>query len=207
MPAVSAQGPSNFVVTWTSDYGTDQDGDATGVFAQRLRTTGFEPQRPMAGTKLVLKGDPANPRGRRLTVRSDDDRLAIGAGPGSRDDPTRSDGSLRIRSATFDVTYPLPAGSWRRIGGDALAGWSYRDARLLAGPITKVTLRRGKLRVSGKGAGLGHDLAVNPDPVEVMLQLGATGIRQCMRLGGSTAFKPNRRFNAQDASAPSTCTP
>src|SRR5262249_61871152 len=130
----------------------------------------------------------------------------IGRGEGSRDGPTRSGGSLRVRSATFDATYPRPASFWRRIAsGGSIVGWSYRDSALLGGPISKVVLRRGRLRVDGKGAGLRHDLGVNPDPVEVTLQIGASGLRQCMRLGGATAFKPARRFRAEAAAAPPSC--
>lgn len=210
-PSVSADGLGNFVVVWESGDaggGPSQDGDGAGIFGQRLRISGFEPPRPRAGAKLVLRDNPANPRGRRLTVRSDDDALEIGLGAGSRDDPTQSGGSLRVRSAAFDVTYPLPAAFWRsQLSAGAVAGWSYRDSALLAGPITKVVLKRGTLRLSGKGSGLGHDLGVNPDPVEVVLQIGASGLRQCVRLGGATAFKPDRRFRAADAAAPPSCAP
>jgi len=205
-PSVTAVPPADFIVVWDSRGYPGQDGDGTGVFGQRLRTSGFAPPRPVSGNKLVLRDDPTNPRRRRLSLRSDDENVALGMGEGSRDDPTRSGGSLRVRSATFDVTYPLPGSFWRRIAsGGTIVGWSYRDSALLGGPISKVVLRRGRLRVDGKGAGLQHDLGVNPDPVEVTLQIGASGLRQCMRLGGATAFKPARRFRAEGAAAPPSC--
>jgi hypothetical protein len=157
---------------------------------------------------LVLRDAPASPRGRRLSLRSADAAIGIGLGEVSGDDPTRGGGSLRVRSAAFDVTYPLPAEFWRPLGsGGALRGWTYRDSAMRGGPITKVVLRHGALRARGKGAGLVLDLAVNPDPVEVTLQIGGRGLRQCMRLGGATVFKPGRRFRAEEAPAPPSCGP
>src|SRR5262245_36967557 len=203
-PSVSTTGPGEFVVVWGSGdtYGLpDQDRDGSGVFGQRLRVTALEPARPVAATKLALRDAPANARARRLSLRSEDPALAIGET--SRDDPTVGGGRLLLRSAAFDAIYELPAGSWRSLG--AKGGWSYRDAGMAAGPITKIVLRHGTLRVSGKGAGLVLDLTTNPDPVDVQLQIGATGLRQCVHLGGTTAFKPGRRFRAAGAAAPPSC--
>src|SRR5262245_15429986 len=202
-PSVTRTGAGDFVLVWTSGYtyGQTQDGDGAGVFGQRLRVSAFEPARPVAATKLALRDAPANARARRLSLRSEDPALAVGTT--SRDDPTLGGGRLRLRSAAFDATYELPAGFWRSLG--AKGGWSYRDAGMVAGPITKIVLRHGKLRLSGKGAGLVLDLTTNPDPVEVQLQIGATGLRQCVRLGGTTAFKPGRRFRAAGAAAPPSC--
>ncbi len=205
-PAISVDSSGTFVVVWASGYNygfASQDGDGSGIFGRRLRITAFEPPRPRAASKLALRASPTNPRSRRLSLRSSDAGLGIGLGADSRDDPTLDGGTLRLRSAGFDATYPLPAHLWRRQG----TGWSYRDAGLTAGPITKIVLRPGSLRVSGKGAGLVVDLGSNPDPVEVVVQIGARGLRQCVRLGGSTSFKPERRFRAADAAAPPSCAP
>ena len=59
--------------------------------------------------------------------------------------------------------------------------------------------------MSGKGAQLDAVLAVNPDPVTVVLQLGHTGERECVSLGGTTAFRPQKYFRARNAPPPASC--
>jgi hypothetical protein len=201
-PAVSATADGDFVVAWTSGYffnGMD-------VFAQRLQTTAFAPPEPLAATRFALRENAANPRRRRLGLRADDPAISLGLGEGSRDDPTLSGGRLRVRSAQFDDSYDLPASGWKRIGPPGGGqGWTYHDHVLLSGPIESVEIRPGRIRVSGKGAQLDDVLAVNPDPVTVVLQLGHTGERECVSLGGTTAFRPQKYFRARNAPPPASC--
>src|SRR5262249_21745302 len=133
-PSISADATGDFVVVWTggSGYDTPQDGDGSGIFAQRLRTSAVARPRPASGRRLALRDDPSDPRKRKLTLRADDATIGMGAGAGTRDDPTSHGGSLRVASAQFDRTYPLPASGWRSLG--AGKGYRYRDGSLLFGP-------------------------------------------------------------------------
>src|SRR5262249_48957234 len=162
-------------------YGTTQDGSQGGIFAQRFRTTGFEPVRRVTGTRLVLMDDPGNPRRKRLKIRSHDPAVTVRAGDGPRDEHTLRRSPLRVRSRVVDQTYRLPAANWRRRGG----AWVYHDSRLLSGPISDVLLKVGGLRITGAGAQLGHTLQANPDPVTIFLQLGDRGVRHCCVFGGT----------------------
>ena len=203
-PSVAAGPDGDFVVVWLS--GASQDGDGTGIFGQRLRTAGFEPPRPAAGRRLALRSDPANPRRRRLTVRADDATIGVGAGAGSRDDPTRHGGSVRVTIGGAEHAYLLPAVHWRRVGSSSGAGgYEYRDGAQLSGPVTGVVVKAGGIRVAGKGAALEQELATNPDPVTVVVQLGTSGVRYCMVFGGATAFQPGKRYRASNAPPPASC--
>jgi hypothetical protein len=204
-PAVSATFDGDFVVAWTSGSYFDAS-DGLDVFAQRLRTTAFAPPITVAATRFVVRENTGNPRRRRLGLRADDPAIGLGLGEGSRDDPTLSGGLLRVRSAQFDDTYDLPASGWQRIGPPGGGeGWKYRDHALLSGPIESAEIRPGRIRVSGKGAQLDDVLALDPDPVTVVLQLGHTGERECVSLGGTTAFRPHKYFRARNAPPPTSC--
>jgi hypothetical protein len=118
-------------------------------------------------------------------------------------------GSLRVVSqpAGFDATYALPAANWSPIGAPgAVKGYRYGDALLAAGPVKSIVIRNGTLlRVSGSGTGLALPLATDPDPVDVVLTVGAQ--RLCLRFGGTTSFTPGGPFSAKDAPAPAACAP
>ena len=63
--------------------------------------------------------------------------------------------------------------------------------------VKSVLVKPGKLaRVIGKGSSLGHTLAANPDPVFVVLELGAQAY--CGRFGGSTQFQGRDQGSRQD---------
>jgi len=201
-PAISASPGGDFVVVWTSNgfgFGTPQDGDGSGVFARRLRTTRTSPPPRLRGERLVLRDDLEDPRGRRLALRSRD--VGIEASDTADGDPVVGGATLRLSSPMFDDTYPLPAANWRRRGDT----WEYRDRALLSGPITQVVVRSGKLRISGKGAQLQHLLTSNPDPVSVVLRLGSRRAPQCLWFGGSAEFRPGRLFRARNAPPPASC--
>jgi hypothetical protein len=194
-PAVAAGADGRFVFAWNN-----RTRFSSTLIAQRFRAIG--PRRIIVGSKLRLDDD-ADATLRRLLVRSADAGIVLGDGNGSEDDPTLSGGHLRVRSATFDDTYELPAANWQTIGPPgANLGYVYRDPFLFAGPVTAVKIRTGqRLRIWAKGSQLGHTLATNPYPVTVTLEIGEFGHRYCMTFGGVGAFKPGRRFRAHGAPA------
>jgi hypothetical protein len=162
----------------------------------------------LAGTKLVLFARAGDPSSNTLDLSARGSQITIGAGNSSLDDPTVFGGSLRIVSAAagFDRTYPLPAQNWSLVGNPgANAGYKYRDTNLVAGPIKTVDLKTASsLDTSGLGAGLAFDLPTSPDPVGVVLFIGAH--RECLSFGGTTTFNGSR-YNATDSPAPLSCAP
>ena len=48
-PSVTADPSGDFIVVWDSAATSGQDGDGSGVFGQRLRTSGFAPPTPRVG--------------------------------------------------------------------------------------------------------------------------------------------------------------
>jgi hypothetical protein len=162
----------------------------------------------LAGAVLTLKVNPLHATQKSLNTSSKDPAIDLGDGPGSADDPTLGGGSVRILSTAggFDNTYPLPASRWRY--NPAAKGYFYTDPRRASGPVTSATLKDGKLlQVLGKGAQLGHTLGSNPDPVTIVLQVGAK--RYCMSFGAgaTTTFTAGKEFSAKNAPAPGACPP
>jgi methionine-rich copper-binding protein CopC len=157
---------------------------------------------PLTGAKLTLKDDAGNSDKRRLSVLSRDGAFTP-AGPSSADDPTIFGGSLRIVSSSggFDTTYDLPAGNWRPLKRrNPSKGWKFTSA----GPITHVIVKPGRrLIVRGAGSELAHTLANDPNPVGVVLDLGAH--EYCMSFGGTPSFAPGKKFMAKDAGPPASC--
>jgi glucose/arabinose dehydrogenase len=157
---------------------------------------------PVAGRKLTLR-DNVDPARKRLSMQAKD--VIVLGGPG--DDPTAvgTTSTLRVMSAGFDDTYPLPAANWKVIGDPAdHKGFKYADKLLAAGPIKSAQVKAGKLvKASGKGAALGHTLATNPDPVTTVLAIGAQ--RYCATFGGTVKFTASKSFAAKLAPAPAAC--
>src|SRR4029453_16910655 len=96
-------------------------------------------------------------------------------------------------------------GNWKVIGDPAdQKGFKYADKLLLAGPIKNAQVKTGKIvKASGKGSGLGHTLATNPDPVTTVLSVGAQ--RYCATFGGTVKFTAGKSFAAKLAPAPASC--
>ena len=157
----------------------------------------------ISGQQLTLTDNP-NAAKRKVSVSSNDTAITLGNGNGSADDPTRSGGSLRIRTSAgdvFDTTYSMPPKGWKTIGGSG-KNKGYRFASK-TGLIKSAVVQPGKqVKVTGKGA-LMHMLSTNPNPVDVVLRTGAK--RYCMEFGGTTTFQAGKQFKAKNAAAPSSC--
>jgi hypothetical protein len=164
----------------------------------------------LPGKKIELRVKDGKPEKSALNVVSaKDEGLTLGRGPGSPDDPTVAGARLVVASSSaagaFTTTYPLDAsgGTWsaKRKKG-AITGYTWKGD----GPIKKVAITVAKtLMVKGKGPGLGHDLEDDPEPVTVVLQIGEHSY--CLAFGGEATFKPDKRFTAKTAPAPTACAP
>jgi len=157
---------------------------------------------PLAGRTLKLEASD-EPARRRLVVLSVDSAIALGEGAGSGDDPRLAGATIRVHSdAGFDATYGLPPAGWMPITSKGeVVGWRYRAE---AGPIRRVIVQRGRrLRIVGRGDGLEHTLATNPDPVGVTFTLGGHPV--CLAFGGAVQVKDTRSLRARNAPAPASC--
>jgi hypothetical protein len=146
----------------------------------------------------------------RLAIASrKDPALTLGRGPDSPDDPTQHGARLVVASAggvgAFTTIYPLDVanGSWSAVRKrGAVVGYAFKGR----GPISSVVIRSGKtIKVAGKGAGLVHDLAGDPNPVTVVLTIGEHAF--CLEFGGKTTFTAVKRYQAKNAAAPPACAP
>jgi polyvinyl alcohol dehydrogenase (cytochrome) len=157
----------------------------------------------ITGQELVLKDD-SDPAKRALSAVSTDATITLGNGAGSADDPTSFGGSVRVQTPAgdlFDATNNLPAIGWKTIGlAGQIKGYQFTSK---TGPIKHVVVRPGKqVKVTGRGA-FTQTLSTNPDPVDVVLRMGAK--RFCMTFGGTETFQANKRYRAKSAPAPSSC--
>lgn len=165
-------------------------------------TTTTLPPDLLSATKIELS-DGTTPARKRLVVTSKDRTLRLGPFAGPDGDPTIHGGSLRVRTATGDVTYPLPAANWAQQGP---SGYRYSDPRLVAGPVASVKVKQTRsLGVTAKGALLAHSLATDPRPVEIVVTLGSR--KACLAGGGTETLKPGLRYTAKAAPAPAACLP
>jgi parallel beta-helix repeat protein len=164
----------------------------------------------LLGKRLLLLDHAAKPQRRKFVALSVDSRIDLGRGDLSDDDPVLAGATLRVLADGgdgFDVSYDLPAAGWRYSGvpGEGL-GYRYRDSAGIAGPIGSVVVSvGGVVGVRGKGAGLGHSLATDPQPVTVILWVGRA--RYCMTFGGTVVFRAGRVLRARDAVEPTLCPP
>ena len=168
----------------------------TATTSTTVTTTSFPPGsgQPVAGTKLLLKANPSKPAKKALVLVAKDAGLVAG-------DPTQTGGSLRVSTSAgggFDTSYPLPASRWKPIGKGK--GYRFKDP---AGPIKSVVVKPGKVaKAIGRGSGLGHTLAADPDPVTVLLAVGTQ--RDCMSFAGGK-FVAGKKYLATNDPPPAAC--
>ncbi|MFN8546248.1 MAG: hypothetical protein U0807_18880, partial [Candidatus Binatia bacterium] len=168
-----------------------------------VTSTTTTPPECLDGKKLLLKDKAGKPQKRALNLVAMG-AITLGDGNNSADDPVVSGGgSLRVVSQAggFDTTYPLPQANWKYLGKTGQEkGYKCKPSSA----IKSVVVRKGKLlTIAGKGSGLGHSLATSPEPVTVVLTIGAH--RYCLKFGGTPTFKPGTRYLAKSAPAPTQC--
>jgi hypothetical protein len=165
--------------------------------------------RPLTGKMLTLGANPLAPEKGILAATLEGGSVDLGLGAGSPDDPRVVGGAVHLQSevGNLDLVYPLPAANWKAtLKKGTLVGWTYKDAKRLAGPIGRVSIRPGKpVVVKGKGAGLGFQLPTDPRPVRLSLAIGESAIRYCGAFGGTVSFKPGTQYKATKAPAPASC--
>jgi hypothetical protein len=152
---------------------------------------------PLAGTRLLLRTG-AKPGKSALQLLAKDASIALA-------DPRQAGGNLHVFTTAgdaFDATYPLAASGWKAIGKPkAIKGYRFKGG---SGPIKLVLVKTGKIvKIVGKGAALRQSLALDPQPVDVVLTTGAG--RYCMSFGGTPTFTAGKRFLATNAPPPNAC--
>jgi hypothetical protein len=173
-------------------------------------------------SKLVLKDDAVPPivadaRSMRFTSSSYQGVPGGAFSPafGTTGDPTQLGASGG--GATLTVYHPggsqkavvhLPAGFWTRTGTNVSPGYKYRDSKRVLGPITQVSLKSGKLSLSGKGAGLLGLAGAPHGSIAVRLRLG-NGVEFCAVGPAKAPVASNdttaKFISAANAAAPTTC--
>lgn len=184
---------------------TTTSSTSTTTITTTSTTTSTAPEL-LSGKKLLLTEKVGKPQKRKLLLISKDGSFTLGDGNGSTDDPTSNGGSLRLTSNAsaggaflIDATYDLPASGWKLIGkADENKGYKFKGSSAVKSMIVKP----GKLlKIVGKGGDVGLS-GTNPDPVNVVLKLGAQ--EYCLTFGGSVTFKEEKKYTAANAST-GTC--
>lgn len=123
------------------------------------------------------------------------------------DVPTAAGAALWISGDGFATMIDLPAARWKFLGKlpGGVTGFRYDDPKRESGPITNVTVTKGKqLRLTGSGNLLGFALGdTDPSPIHADLLLGTK--KFCMEFGGSVKFQAGKLLSAKNAPAPSSC--
>lgn len=157
----------------------------------------------LPGKKLLLKDKDGAPQKRKLALLAKGG-VTLGAGNGTGDDPVVNGATLRVLGQGIDDTYVLPATNWKYLGKEGQGkGYKFKGGT----DVKTVIVKNGKLvKAVGKGAGLGHSLGTDPQPVTITLRLG--GRAYCMEFGGTVKFVELKKFIAKDTPAPTTpCSP
>jgi len=186
---------------------TCDDGDActTNICDPMLGCT----YPPSAGCMIGGRKIKLGSRGElRITVQAEPE-IAISSaanfGPG---DPVLNGASMRVFSTTgdvFDATYVMPHSNWHYIRSPGEnAGYKYQDLGHEYGPIKFALIRDGKpSKVKGGGFELGFSLNNDPNPVNVVLQLGSQ--QYCLSYGGIAKFNPGAGFKSKRSDPPAAC--
>jgi hypothetical protein len=101
------------------------------------------------------------------------------------------------------AAYDLGAARWQYVKkAGANKGYKFRRTN----PFKSVLVQPGKrIKIVANGTGLGHTLGADPEPVDVVLALGSHCY--CLRFGAEPAFKPDKKWLAKNAPAPTGCPP
>jgi hypothetical protein len=231
-PSVASDGAGGFVVVWESEGSVGSDTSYQSIQAQRFAgvtttstssttlpgassttsttpatgtttTSTLPPGVPLPGRKLVLTTRPARPNKNTLALAAKDPGLTLGRGNGTADDPVVRGGAFTVASVTagFSIAYVLAPEGWRYVGkAGRNKGYAWKSD---TAPVA-VVLRRGKLKIAGRGQALGIVLSANPNPVRVGLDVGE--LRYCFAFGGDAPrFVSGRLYRAKRAGAPSSC--
>ncbi|MFQ5513618.1 MAG: endonuclease/exonuclease/phosphatase family protein [Myxococcota bacterium] len=160
---------------------------------------------PVAGRRLLLRGDGPGPAARslRLLVR---DAAITAPFP----DPTL--GATLIVSGGAEAgqcfaMIPLDPAAWTAVGGDgASRGYRYRVSSPGTQGVRSIVLRSGLLRVVARGSGWPCPLSAGAErtPLRVELRL-AEGTRYCAAFGGEVKRNQAGLFRARGAAAPLAC--
>ncbi len=157
---------------------------------------------PISSTSLQLKDDPAKPAKRGVALGVSKEPLVVPADI----NPTVDGATVRVVSSTFDHSYPLAASNWKAVlKKGTVVGYKYADSKLVLGPISVVQVGVGKLKITGKGAGLGHALAAEPQNVSVVLSSGDVSLCAGVGAGSKTAYKLGKSFKGSKNAAPASC--
>lgn len=156
----------------------------------------------ITGKELLLKDGGVKGSRKVLQVLSLDPAIGGFCGPG---DPTVKGATVHVTGAGFDDAYTLPASGWTAtLTAGVVTAYRYKDADQVNGPITSALFKVGKIKVLGKGPGLGHLVGdTPPGPVDVSVAIGTRHF--CMSFGGTPKFTPSKLFKATKAAAPAVC--
>jgi hypothetical protein len=185
------------------DYGPCTDPTTTTTTIVTTTSTTLPGSEDLLAGGLLLRAKEGKPAKSKLKLRSIEalpEELTLGRGPGSPDDPTLHGGRLLVFSSVagaFVNVYPLDVttGTWapKRKRGEQV-GYTFKGG----GAMTNVTITDSRwLTVKGRGADLDLQLAVDPRPVGVILEIG--GHRYCFEFGARgnlVFFKASKRFRA-----------
>ena len=201
-----------------ADSRPDADADRTVTATATPTVTGIR------NSKLVLKDDvlpPISADGRSLRFTSSSYQGVPGGAYspafGTTGDPTvlgASGGGAVLTvyhpGGTEKVVVALPASAWTRIGTNVSPGYKYRDAKRVLGPISQVSLKSGKLSLSGKGTGLLGLASAPHRSIAVRLRLG-NGVEFCAVGPAKAPVTSNdttaKFVSAANAAAPTSCPP
>lgn len=108
------------------------------------------------------------------------------------------------------IVLTLPVGNWVLSGTSPSPGYRYKDFRRVSGPIKQISLKNGRLSLSGKGPTL-YDLAGAPQgKIALRLRLGS-GIEYCAvapaRALAAASDTTARFVGALNSPAPAVCPP
>jgi Tol biopolymer transport system component len=190
------------------------DPEPTATATGPLGTPTPEPPTPqaVAGKKLLIKDNAAQPSKRKVLLLLEGPVLASGA------DPTVGGATVELRNPSVggdSATLVLPAVGWRGLGDPAgTRGYQYKDPDLAIGPCKKALYKAGKVKLACHGSGVGYTLdEAQQGSVAVRLEIGGPAASYCALFGGaivkdtSTAAGGTAVFKAAGAGAPSVCPP